>query len=226
MDLSGSVFGRWVVIEPSSTKVYTHHHAHLCRCQCGTERIVSTSRLKRNLTLSCGCAATEAAAKQNTRHGYTKHRLAATWRTMKERCSNPNHCGYHRYGGRGIHVCERWLSLKNFVEDNDDLALPGLSIDRINNDLGYSPENCKWSSAEEQMNNRTITVHLDLNGRSQSITRWARELGIADQVLRKRIQAGWSVEKTLTTPLRTHSTRPLCIPKLWRSSNSPPHQSS
>ncbi len=199
-DLTGRTFGRWRVLSKSATKLYANHIAYICRCNCGTERLVSGSLLKRHKSQSCGCAFVEGAAKSQLKHGLTTHRLKGTWRSMKERCCNPNHAAYARYGGRGIGVCERWMSLETFIKDNEPLARPGLTLDRINNDAGYSPDNCRWVEPREQMRNRATTVWIEHQGRRQTMTDWAAELGITLHALRHRLD-NWPLDEALTRPV-------------------------
>lgn len=199
-DLTGSRFGRWTVLSKSHIKKYGTHIAYDCLCDCGVERLVSGSLLKNGHSKSCGCAFIEGAAKSQITHGLTDHRLSGTWRSMKERCYNPNHVAYSRYGGRGITVCERWHDMANFIRDNEALAKPGLTLDRKDNDLGYSPENCRWTTVREQMRNRSSTVWIEFQGRKQTLTDWATELGITHHGLTHRLK-NWPIEQALTHPV-------------------------
>jgi len=148
-DLSGKRFGRLVVVERKG------HNLHgvilwLCQCDCGKHWIVRTDHLRSGKTRSCGCLYSE---RNNYKKSRTKEYRA--WRNMIQRCTNPQHRDYKDYGGRGITVCERWLrEFDMFMEDMGTAPSKELSLDRINNDLGYSPENCKWSTAKEQANNK------------------------------------------------------------------------
>jgi hypothetical protein len=120
---------------------------------------------------------------------------------MKSRCYNPRNNRYYRYGARGIQVCDRWLhSFENFLADMGPRPSPKHSIDRIDNDKDYCPENCKWSTAREQARNRSSCRYLEHNGRRMLISDWAAELGVNRALLTKRLKRGWSVEQTLTTP--------------------------
>jgi hypothetical protein len=205
--LSGKI-GRWTVLGHSEKKVYGRLDGHDCRCDCGTERTIATSRLLRRLTLSCGCASVEASAVANLRHGLSRHPLVPTWRAMKERCQRTDHTAYARYGGRGIKVCERWQSIENFVADNEHLALPGLTLDRRDNDGDYCPENCRWVTRRTQSNNRSDCVYIEHSGRRMTCAEWARELGTSEVNLRNRIRAGWPAEKALSHPVRRYGAAP------------------
>jgi len=159
-DLTGFHFGKWTVIKQVG-EIPRKNYAEsvwLCRCDCGVEKPVRARLLlhKTSNSRSCGCARAETQRIKPSRlkHGLSKkHPLYKVWKTMRQRCSNPNNKKYHRYGARGIRVCERWDDFENFVEDMGPSYVPGLTIDRRDNDLGYSPDNCRWVSHLIQANN-------------------------------------------------------------------------
>lgn len=125
------------------------------------------------------------------------------WAQMIQRCRNPRHAAYHRYGGRGITVCERWLSFVAFLEDMGDPP-PGLSLDRIDNEKGYCKENCRWATDVEQAGNRRNVRLLTFDGRTLPARRWAAELGVEYLTLYARVfKHGWTVERALTEPVDT-----------------------
>lgn len=140
----------------------------------------------------------------NWRHGWSKSRVYATWCAIRARCENPKNPSFPSYGGRGIYVCERWKSFENFLQDMGDRPTPKHSIDRIDNDGPYSPENCRWvGSVREQRRNCRDNRILILNGESLILAEWARRTGIDSETISMRIDdLGWSEEKALTTPLR------------------------
>lgn len=203
-DLTNQRFGRWLAVSRSEIRKYGTHISYNCRCDCGTERLVSGSLLRNGNSMSCGCAFVEAAAKSQLRHGLTGHKLHGTWRSMKERCYNPNHEAFHRYGGRGIKVCERWHSLVNFVKDNEPLAIAGLTLDRRDNDGPYSPTNCHWVSRQRQALNRSNTQMLTYRGQTKPLADWANERRIKANTLKARLATGWTTERALTTPPREY----------------------
>lgn len=123
------------------------------------------------------------------------------WLDLRYRCNNKNSSRYSKYGGRGISVCDRWEVFENFLEDMGERP-DGMSIDRIDNDKGYSPENCKWSTSSEQACNRSSNTIISFNGISMTSAEWNRHLGGNDSLVYHRLKRGWSIEKALTTPVR------------------------
>lgn len=142
-----------------------------------------------------------------TTHGETKTRLHKIWEAMLTRCEYENHIHYANYGGRGISVCEAWhdyvafrdWSLQNGYADN-------LSIDRLDNDKGYAPDNCRWATVKEQQNNKRSNRLVTWNGATKTITEWSEITGIKKTTIKERLNHGWSVEDTLTKPVRARQT--------------------
>lgn len=126
---------------------------------------------------------------------------------MRARCENPEARRYCDYGGRGITVCERWADFENFLADMGRKPSLGHSIDRIDNDGPYSPENCRWATKTEQMRNRNSNRYLTHGGETLLMIEWAERLGCPSSVIHKRITRGWSVEKAVTTPPGAKWTR-------------------
>jgi hypothetical protein len=120
---------------------------------------------------------------------------------MLERCRDPRNIGWKDYGGRGITVCDRWLTFENFLADMGERPL-GRSIDRLDHDGHYEPDNCRWATAEEQANNKRNSAFMELNGVTKTITEWSREHGISENAVRRRLSLGWSLDRALTQPSR------------------------
>ena len=124
-----------------------------------------------------------------------------TWQAMKSRCYNKNHIHYEDYGGRGITICDRWLGpdgFENFYYDMYPKPTKA-TLDRIDNNCGYSPENCKWSTKTEQANNRRNNVRITYDGKSMTVPQWAREIGISVHTLKTRIRRGMPLKKALSS---------------------------
>lgn len=143
-------------------------------------------------------------------HNGSRTREYVIWVSMKQRCSNPKVYAYHRYGGRGIKVCDRWLeSFPNFLMDMGKAPSPEHSLDRIDNDKNYEPNNCKWSTRKEQSNNRVNTKRITLKGVTKRIDEWSQELSITTNTLRSRInRSKWNDEMALMTPVIKRGIEP------------------
>ena len=141
-------------------------------------------------------------------HGLSATREHKIWRAMKGRCGNPNSTSYHKYGARGISVCERWASFHSFIEDMGKAPSEAHSIERIDNDGPYAPENCRWATPQEQANNCRTNRRISFLGRELTISQWAVEIGISQRTLVARLdKLKWPIDRALTTPARQKSGR-------------------
>lgn len=157
LDLKGRRFGRMLVLQRAANTL-AGSTTWICRCDCGVEKHVVGRSLRRSRTKSCGCLRREMSTRQFTTHGQTLGKIHTpiyrAWRAMRNRCTNPRNANWPHYGGRGIKVCKRWGDFENFLKDMGQRPSPSYSLDRINNDLGYNPGNCRWATRTEQSRNR------------------------------------------------------------------------
>lgn len=204
-DLTGSVFGRLTVIE-QAPKV-NGRTAFKCACTCGNTVAVMARSLLSGNTRSCGCLHSEQLKERFTKHGERWTRLYHIWLAMRARCRNSQNTAYKHYGARGISVCAEWdrsyscfrsWALSHGYDDS-------LSIDRIDVDGNYCPENCRWVDWDTQCYNKTNTRYLTYKGETKPLGTWARLKGMSRNTLRSRLDfLGWSVEKALETPVQAH----------------------
>lgn len=135
------------------------------------------------------------------KHGFTGTKIHVVWSHMIQRCTNPACHEYHNYGGRGIKVCSRWTVSTNFLKDMYPSYKEGLSLDRIDNDGDYSPENCRWVTSKEQNRNKRNNRVLSYKGETLCLVDWAHKLGMPANTLVYRLRRKWPVERLLTTPV-------------------------
>lgn len=139
---------------------------------------------------------------KNRVHGKSRTPIHNLWWSMMARCHDENSHAYHLYGGRGINVCPRWRCFENFYADMGERP-EGKTLDRIDNDGPYSPDNCRWATNEEQQRNRRGLHHITAFGRTMILTDWATASGVPMATLWARlVKLGWAPEKALTTPVR------------------------
>lgn len=204
-NLIGQKFGRLTVIARAENNKRGQTR-WLCKCECGNEKIVGAYLLKSGQTKSCGCFKKEVFT--NKKHGLRYTRIYKLWLSIKNRCYNPKKNNYKHYGGRGITMCEEWKN--NFMSFHDWAFANGYdenvkrgecTIDRIDTNGNYEPSNCRWVTQKEQANNKRNNVLLTYKGNTHTAQQWAEILDIKYITLITRLKRGWSVEKTLTTPL-------------------------
>lgn len=203
-DLSGKRFGRWTVIE----RVYQEGMTGTlfkCECDCGNTGVVSSSTLLKGKSKSCGCYQKIYDAESNKTHGMSGTRIWRIWSCMKARCNNEKDTTYQYYGARGIKVCDDWNnSFESFHEWSVDNGYnENLTLDRIDVDGNYEPENCRWITMKEQGSNRRNNVLYELNGQKKTLPQWGEEYGIDyRKVYRRMYYSKWDLEKALTTPIQ------------------------
>lgn len=214
LDLSNKKFGRLTAKSVDRTK--TRRIYWNCVCDCGNHCSVASIKLVSGETKSCGCLRKEVTSKRQKKHGLTKTTLHNAWINMKTRCENPIHNEYFRYGGRGITYCEQWKSFDNFMEwalkngfreDKDNNGRTLLSLDRIDNNANYCPENCKWSTRIEQARNKCNNKNYEYKGKIYCLTELEEISPVRIDTIRRRINKGWSVEKAVETPSKTYKGR-------------------
>lgn len=197
-DLVGQRFGKLLVISETTERSSNGSIKWLCKCDCGTEKVIAAKNLVGNKAKSCGCLNR---ATKNVRHGLSREKAYSIWNAMMSRCYNSNSKSYCNYGQRGIAVCEAWHDPSVFVEWSKRSGYKeGLTIDRIDVNGNYSPENCRWIPRSEQMSNMSTNHLVEFGGKTQTIAQWSRETGIKPTTIMMRLNKyHWSAEKTLTT---------------------------
>lgn len=187
-------FGRLTVVRKMHLDTGRNKLRWVCQCDCGGATTTTSNRLTSGHTRSCGCymrdrsseAMTLTNAKRKPKHGLAGTRVWKTWHAMHRRCSNPKDIGFKNYGGRGITVCDAWFSIETFLAD---MGHPpdGCSIERIDNDMGYSKENCKWATKVEQSNNRRCSRRITFEGETLTAAQWAKALNVSYSRFKRRL---------------------------------------
>lgn len=210
-EMVGKTYGRLTVL--ALGKVSKNHRFLHVHCECGTDKEIEASGVRRGSVVSCGCWHSERISK----HGMSRTKEYHAWEAMLARCFNKNSQNFKNYGGRGITVCEAWLSFENFF---DDMGLApkgnGISIERNDVNGNYEPGNCRWATCAEQANNKRTNRFLTLKGRRMTIAQWSKETGLPENTIRNRLRRGWSDEKTLTESVHWNpfkGPRPQCVPQ-------------
>lgn len=206
-NLKGKKFGRLKVDKMIYIK--NGHTYWKCKCDCGNDCIVKGYSLKSGNTKSCGCLQKENASKAKCKHRMSKTKLYKRWEDIKKRCYNKNSYNYKNYGGRGIKVCDEWLNdfmnfynwaMENGYEEN-------LSIDRIDNNGDYEPNNCRWVDIKTQCNNRRSNHLITYKGKTQNVSQWCEELNVSRSMVEFRLRKGLSLDEIFTKPSRIHKKK-------------------
>lgn len=197
IDLSNKRFGKLTVKSFVGIVGKSPHNHWLCVCDCGVERYFSGSNLRSGQSMSCGCLQKQRASIANKTHGESqKTKEYNIWSSMRKRCNCPTSSDYADYGGRGITVCERWNVFSNFVRDMGRCP-DGYSLDRIDVNKGYEPNNCRWADAKTQARNKTTTRWITYNGITKALCEWAELSGTKRTMIDKRIRRGWPVGEAI-----------------------------
>lgn len=205
-NIIGNKYGKLTVIETAGRDKWGRV-LWRCQCDCGNTEITTKSILDQGKKRSCGCLSRSIKDWIHHTHRMSETRLYRIYYSMKTRC-----CGKHMhnkdYKDRGITICEEWLAPNGFMAFCEWAFSNGyqdnLSLDRKNNNLGYSPENCRWASTIEQQNNRRSNVKLIFKDECHTIAEWGRITKLGDNCIRARLRNGWSIEKALTEPKMKH----------------------
>lgn len=200
----GDRFGRWVTVEKVPGVPPEYMARWTCLCNCGTTRLVFQASLLSGHSTSCGCYRRERFEEVVVRtHGMSRSSLYAAWSHMRSRCRNESHPYYSNYGGRGIGVCERWdRSFEAFQADMGHPPGKGYSLDRIDNDGHYCPENCRWANKVVQNRNSRRLRWITIDGVTRYLTDWIIIKGMHPMTFHQRVRDGMTPEEALITPLR------------------------
>lgn len=209
VDRTGYRYGKLLVLEKGPSRKGRANAYWWCLCDCGNKVLVCGGNLQSGNTTSCGCyqkeCAREAQRSVFLKHDLSRSRLYGIMHGMKTRCYNTNDPGYIKYGGRGIYICDEWredfMAFYNWAQQNG--YKKELSLDRIDNDGPYSPDNCRWATPKEQQNNTRCNKLVTFNGITMNVTQWSEKLNMDPEVLRQRIKRGWTYEEITTTPVGT-----------------------
>lgn len=204
IDRVGQRYSRLTVLSRAPNKSAKDTNARwVCRCDCGATCVAYGQDLARGKFKSCGCLNAE----RIVRHGMSRTNSYSTWKTMIQRCENPNAKGYKAYGARGITVCDEWHSFDAFVRDMG-VRPKGYTLDRIDNDKGYFKDNCRWATTSQQNNNNRRNRRITVDCETRTIAEWAQFYGLKWYQIATRVKNGWGIEEAVTTPLRTPKKEP------------------
>lgn len=203
----GDTFGKLTVIKELPYEIENNRTVRkiLCKCSCGNTKIVRFADLRSGKTLSCGCLQKQRAGDYYKTHGKSKTRLYHIWFDMNHRCFNKKNSEYHNYGGRGITICNEWQGMEGFLDFEKWSFLNGynddLTIDRIDNNKGYCPDNCRWITIEEQQRNRRNNSLITYRGKTKCISEWSKITGLSFACISYRKSHGWTPKDIIETPV-------------------------
>lgn len=197
-DLTGQVFGQLTVVGRNPENTVCKRPRWDCLCSCGNSHTVSGACLRKGNTRSCGCYQKEHPSR--LRHGMSNALEYDIWLKMKARCSNPQDKSYPRYGGRGISYSPAWESFDVFIADMGKRPTNRHTLERVDNNLGYTPENCRWATYTEQARNKSSNRFLEIDGVKRPLSAWAEIGAVTPQHLRGRLRDGWGVKAAVFTP--------------------------
>ncbi len=213
INMVGQRFGQLVIIKQTSEErrpIRWH-----CKCDCGELCTTSGILMRQGITKSCGCYRRERGREHGStirlRHGEARDGQMTseyrTWDSMKQRCSNPNHRQFANYGGRGIRVCRRWQKFENFLADMGRRSSDRHSLDRINNNRGYSLANCRWATSTQQNRNNRGNRRITINGVSKTLVEWLETAPISAPTFHRRVKAGMTPARALVIAPKTPGNR-------------------
>lgn len=210
-DLTGQKFGMLTVTNEHESRVNDSGKRRTywkCICDCGNEKYIEASCLKKGNTVSCGCKK----KKQFMTHGLSDTRLYEIWTDMKQRCYNPRSVAYEYYGGRGIAICDEWKNdfMAFYSWANENGYADNLTIERKDFNGNYEPDNCCWITLFEQQGNTRRNTFLTNNGEKHTVAEWARIKGVRPGLIWGRLGRGWSVEDALNVPLLSKGSKYKC----------------
>ena len=198
---TGDVFGELTVIQEAGQNARGKAMV-FCRCSCGEPRLVQRANLISGNTISCGHVQRSFAARRQLKHGKRSSAEYAAWTNMRSRCFNKNNRGYAAYGGRGITICSGWESFENFFADMGSKPGKEYSLERIDVNGNYEPNNCRWATKKDQANNRRTNRLLTFGDITDTVARWCEALQVPEYVVRWRLKKGWEAFDALIKPIK------------------------
>lgn len=191
-DLTGRRFGKLIAVKISGTR--HNRMLWLCQCDCGNKQEVTSNQLlRKNGTKSCGCLRGEKASERMTKHGIAHTRIYNIWCGIKKRCDNQKDKSYPYYGAKGIKYCDRWKDFNNFYEDMSSTYQDDLTIDRIDYTGDYEPDNCRWVTQQEQLNNYSRNVFITYNGETDTVFNMCKKYNIKYDRAVRQIKKGMDI---------------------------------